>query len=499
MPPIHWAALQATLVQRFGPRVAVTDEAGSISYRDLFARAAGIGLALLAGGVRPGALVATYLRNGRAAVAASYAIMLAGGCETPLNIAYTEQERAETLEIAGCRLVICAAAHAGAFRALGCQVFAVEDIPPAPLDPADFPAVDAELPSRIGFTSGTTGLPKAIVYRQSTRFLANMVLQTSLPWLPHGGERVLLMTPWAHGASLQSFAWLDQGGEVVLLDGVKLDIVERLLAEGRIAALFAAPTVLAKLAASFPGRRFEGVRTVFTGTAPLPPAIYEQAKAMFGPVIRLTYGKTEVFNPIAVLTQDETERYYAEGAAEDGSCCVGWAGPGVELAIGEDQEILIRAAHMSDGTLVDGVVKPWREDGFHATGDIGRIDEKGRLHLLARMSDAMKSGGYKIYPQEVERALEPVFGAGITVVGLPSGYWGEIVVAVAESPAEGWVQRAKAAVDGLASYKRPRFHLAVEALPRNGQGKIVRRQLIAQLQAGWRLEDGPRPRLERVG
>jgi malonyl-CoA/methylmalonyl-CoA synthetase len=493
MPPIHWAALHATLAQRFAARVAVVDGDGETTYAALFAHAAGLGHALMAAGARLGEPVATYLRNGRHAVAAAYGTQLAGTCETPLNISYTAQECADTLRIAGCRHVVCGAAHAEIFVALGCTVHVMERIAPAKLDPSAFPAVDPTLPGRIGFTSGTTGLPKAIVYRHATRFLADMVLQSSLPWLPAKGERVLLMTPFAHGASLQSFAWLAQGGEVVLLDGVKIDRVEALLAEGRIAALFAAPTVLAKLAAAFPGRRFTGVRTVFTGTAPLPPSIYAAARAMFGPVIRLTYGKTEVFNPITVLTPEETDRYYAEPPADDGACCVGWPGPGVELAI-EENEILIRATHMSDGTLLDGEIKPWRADGFHATGDIGRIDAEGRLHLVARLSDAMKSGGYKVYPQEIERLLGP----DCVVLGFPSTYWGEIITVAVENPPPGWEEAARAAVAALSPHKRPRFYVAVDALPRNGQGKIVRRHLLARLQTEWRLIDGPRPSLEKV-
>lgn len=494
MPPIHWAALQATLQRRFGPRPAVTDAAGTVSYAELFADAAGLGAALVAAGVRPGEMVATFFRNSRAAVAAGYATQLAGACETPLNISYTEAECADALTLAGCRVVLCADEHRARFHALGRIVLVADEVAPAALDPARFPAVDATLPGRIGFTSGTTGRPKAIVYRQGTRFLASMVLQASLPFLPGPGERVLLMTPFAHGASLQTFAWLDQGGEAVLLDGVRLDRVEELLTEGRIAALFAAPTVLAKLAAAFPGRRFPGVRCVFTGTAPLPPAIYAGARAMFGPTLRITYGKTEVFNPITVLAPAETERYYAEPPAGDGACCVGWPGLGVELALA-DGEVLIRATHMSDGTLEGGEIRPWRADGFHATGDLGRIDEQGRLHLIARLSDAMKSGGYKVYPQEIEHLLGP----DCVVLGFPSTYWGEIITAAALNPPAGWEQHARAAVAGLSPHKRPRFYTSVEALPRNGQGKIVRRQLLARLQAEYRLIDGPHPRLERVG
>lgn len=493
MPPIRWAAFYATIAQRFAERPAVTDAEGQVSYAALLAHAAGLGQALMAAGIRPGDMVATYLRNSRRAVAAACGTLLVGACETPLNISYTAQECADTLGLAACRHVVCDAADAARFTALGCTVHAIDRIAPAPLDPAGFPAVDPALPGRIGFTSGTTGLPKAIVYRHATRFRANLALQASLPWLPGPGERVLLMTPFAHGASLQTLAWLDQGGEVVLIDGVRLDLIEPLLAAGSIAALFAAPTVLAKLAAAFPGRRFEGVRTVFTGTAPLPPAIHAAARAMFGPVIRLTYGKTEVFNPITVLAPAETERYYAEPAPEDGACCVGWPGPGVELAI-EDGEILIRAAHMSDGTLIDGRIVPWRADGFHATGDLGRIDAQGRLHLMARLSDAMKTGGYKVYPQEIERLLGP----DCVVLGFPSTYWGEIITVAAERPPAGWEQTARAATAPLSPHKRPRFYLAVEALPRNGQGKIVRRRLLAELQARYRLHDGPRPTLESL-
>jgi acyl-CoA synthetase (AMP-forming)/AMP-acid ligase II len=286
---------------------------------------------------------------------------------------------------------------------------------------------------------------------------------------------------------------------MVLHDGVDPERVRPLLAGG-LEAMFAAPTVLAKLTAAFAGAELPGLRTIFTGTAPLPPLLYERVRGMFGRVVRVTYGKTEVVNPITILRPEETDSWYAEGGGADGAACVGWPGQGVEVVIdGEAEgEVLLRAAHMSEGTLDgDFRVVPWRADGFHATGDVGRIDELGRLHLVARLSDAMKSGGYKIYPQEIERALAPAGDA--VVVGFPSDYWGEIIVAVAEDAAPGWEVAAKAACGDLAPFKRPRFHASVAALPRNGQGKVVRRLLLAELQRQWRLVDGPRPVFERIG
>ena len=439
------------------------------------------------------------MRNSRQALSAAYGIQLAGAAEVPLNIAYTEAERRDALATAGCTTVVCGPEHADFFRDHAITTHDITTIPPQTLT-ATFPDVPAHFPGRIGFTSGTTGRPKAIVTSQQARFTGNLLLQASLPWLPGPNSCCLLMTPFAHGASLQSFAWLNQGGTVILHDGVDPDRVHPLLKSQSVEALFAAPTVLAKLTTAYAGQELPGIRTIFTGTAPLPTLLYARTRAMFGPIVRVTYGKSEVVNPITILRPEETDAYFAEGGGQDGSTCVGWPGQGVEIVIDGTEpegEILLRAQHMSDGILdANHNTIPWREDGFHPTGDIGRIDPQGRLHLVARLSDAMKSGGYKIYPQEIERAAAP---AGDTVIiGFPSEYWGEIIVAVAENPAPNWEAATRAACADLAPYKRPRFYATLTPIPRNGQGKIVRRHIIAALQQKWRLIDGPRPTFERL-
>lgn len=504
--PIDWAQHLRTLAVKFADRPAIEDAGGIVTYRALFDHAAAIAVLVAeviadTRNVAPGQPVATCFPNGRDAVAAAYACLLAGVAEMPLNTAYTPAEIAEALQTVPAAVAITDDAHAAPFRAAGCRVVVASAVKPVPLAQARFGAARAGDAARIVFTSGTTGRPKAVVYSNRARFVGNLLLQATLPFTPGAGSRVLLMTPFAHGTSLQTFAWLDQGGQVVLMDGVRIGEVERLLEGGTLEALFAAPTVLAKLTETFAGRRFPGIRAIFTGTAPLPPAIYARTRAMFGPVVRVTYGKTEVFNPIAVLPPDDTDAYFAETHA-DGSTCVGWPAPGVELRIGADDEVLIRAQHMSDGFFDASGFHPWSaagHDGFHPSGDVGAIDERGRLHLRARLSDALKSGGYKIYPQEIERALAGASGGGETVVvGLPSDYWGEIVVAVAERPSPGWEERAKAACGNLAAFKRPRFYLALDELPRNAQGKTVRRRIVEALAAGYRLTDGPRPVLRVV-
>src|SRR5690606_15023345 len=177
----------------------------------------------------------------------------------------------------------------------------------------------------------------------------------------------------------------------------------RELRSGNIDALFAPPTVLAKIVTAFEGERFDSVRCVFTGTQTLTPSLYARARALFGPCVRVTYGKSENVNPITVLDPAATEACFAEVNGE--GACLGWPAPGVQLRINAQDEIELRSSHMYSGHVDQEGFHPPDADGWHRTGDLGRIDERGRLWLLGRMADVIKSGGYKIYPDEIEAAL----------------------------------------------------------------------------------------------
>lgn len=270
----------------------------------------------------------------------------------------------------------------------------------------------------------------------------------------------------------------------------------RELRSGNIDALFAPPTVLAKIATAFEGERFHGVRCVFTGTQTLTPSLYARARALFGPCVRVTYGKSENVNPITILDPAATEACFAEVSGE--GACLGWPAPGVQLRINAQDEIELRSSHMYSGHVDQEGFHPPDADGWHRTGDLGRIDERGRLWLLGRMADVIKSGGYKIYPDEIEAALAGTPQCGdICVVALPSDYWGEIIIAVAECTDDAWVAQARQRVETLARYKHPRAHVAVAALPRNPQGKISRRAVRDLVLSEYELRDGPYPTLQK--
>jgi acyl-CoA synthetase (AMP-forming)/AMP-acid ligase II len=502
---ISWSGDLQALARRFGGRAAVTDGgAGALSFADLSARAHGLAERLRNEGVAVGDPVATLVLNGPDAAWVSYGATVAGVAETSLNIALTDAEIRHCAGLARFRRVVAPASLAPRLRALDLDPLPLEAVAPAE-GTATLPPVPAGAWGRLGFTSGTTGLPKAVVHSHGGRWLAHLLLRATLPFVPSPGDRILLMTPFPHGASLLTYAWLDYGGEVVLLDGVRAERIAPLLKAGALRAIFAPPTVLAKLLTLFPGERFAGVDCVFCGTQALTPGLHARAEAAFGPVIRVTYGMTECFNPITVLEPRDLAAAMADPQTAT-AACVGWPAPGVEIEVrdeearalpaGEPGEVWLRARQAYAGIIgPDGFVA--QPDGaWHRTGDLGHVDERGRLWLAGRSADVIKTGGYRVHPAEVELALEGAGGAeAVCVLGVPSEYWGQVIVAVRVGAPPGWAEAAAAACGALARYKRPRAFLSAEALPRNAQGKLVRREVLAWIARRHTLQDGPHPRL----
>jgi acyl-CoA synthetase (AMP-forming)/AMP-acid ligase II len=501
---ISWKSELLSLSQRFAGRIAVVDRDGSITYRDLFANAAGIGMAVRASGAAPGEPVGTFLPNGRGAVAACLGVTLAGVADARLNVALSASDLAHCMETAGVRTVVTNAELAPAVTRLGARAIEIEHVATAELARCDFPDVAADRWACLIFTSGTTGRPKAIVHSQAGRWTANVLLRSALPYAPGAGDNLLLVTPFSHGAALMTHAYLDGGAALTLLPGVDAEHVLGLIERRAVNQVFAPPTVLAKLLASVGDRPYPGLKTIFTGTSPLSAELYRRAKRAFGPIVRITYGKSEIWNPITVLTPAEVDSWYGE-SGEPQSTCVGWPAAGVELAIaaveageqGADPQgvgvVQIRARHMAIGNVAAGRFVADPPGAFHDTGDLGFIDDVGRLHLSGRLADVIKSGGYRLLPEEIEAPLrEAIAPAEIAIVSLPSGYWGEIVTAVvvgAEPPA------LTDAITRLTSYKRPRLVVALDEIPRNSIGKVERRRARELVLARYALEDGPYPRL----
>jgi acyl-CoA synthetase (AMP-forming)/AMP-acid ligase II len=545
MSVVAWSSDLRILAQRFGAASAVVDATEqSLSYQDLASKAHALAAVLIARGLRPGDPVAVLLPNCLQAVWTSYGIRVCGAAEVSLNWGYTPEEVAWSATLVPFRLVLTDARRAQQIRQLGFEPLLVDELADAD-DGCVLPPVPGTADSRMMFTSGTTGRPKAVVYDHAGRWAGEQLLRATMPFVPARGERIVLMTPFPHGASLLTFAWCAYGAEVRLLEGVQADHLLGLLRGGQVAALFAPPTVLAKIAATFGDERFDGVRCVFTGTQALPASLYRKARQMFGPVVRITFGKTECVNPITVLEPLDVDAYY-EGQDQHPGACVGWPAPGVEIRIRQSEdaqsaqqsglalsgaseqmqaqviehgqsiasaaadnagvssvvtvpvsgEVWLRARHMSRGLIgPDGFI-PHEPDGWHRTGDLGFVDDLGRLVLTGREADVIKTGGYRVNPDEIESLLQGLPDSGpVCVTSLPSEYWGEIIVAVAEQAGASWREQAAVRVAELSQHKRPRLHVEVDQLPRNPQGKLNRRQIARLVLEQHELVDGPYPSL----
>jgi len=507
--PVSWSHSLHTLAQRFGDDVAAIDGQGiELTYAELNRRAHALAAVLLERGLTTGEPVATLMPNAIDAVWVSYGVRLAGACETPLSWSYTQDEIDWCMQLAKFKCVVTLDRRVEQTDALGLAMIDAQQVSAASNQtsiiafPEKLPAVAAETPGRILFTSGTTGKPKGVLYTHGARWQGEQLLKASLPFVPAKGARILLMTPFVHGSSLLTYAWLDHGGTVVLHDGVNIERIAPLLESESLEALFAPPTVLAKITGALAPQRFPSVQCIFTGTQPLTPALYERAHAMFGPKVRITFGKSECVNPITILERADTHAYFTQAEVPPGAC-VGWPATGVEIKIeaptSPDEphgEVWLRSPHMSAGLIDANGFRPHTPDGWHNTGDLGYIDTVGRVVLTGRVADVIKTGGYRVNPDEIEVALASnAFCGQICVTSLASDYWGEIIIAVGEGAQPGWQEACEQLVDGMSKHKRPRLYVGVETLPRNPQGKISRRQVSRLVLETHTLTDGQYPAL----
>ncbi len=486
---------------QIGERVAVTSRDSTLTYAQLAQQANAVRNAVLAAGAKAGEPIAIVARNGPGVVVASCGVMASSAAEFVADLNLGPDDLAYALRIIGVRLAVVERGELERIAPLGLEVLVLEDILAAPLHDVPEPPFDPRAWGKAIMTSGTTGRPKGIIHRHDRRQNAHELLRSHLPFVPGENDRVLLMNAWSHGAALLGATWFEHGASVELIHGVDVAYADELFARGELTAVFAPPTVLAKLLAGTRHKRIDGIKCIFCGTATLQPPLYHQAVAMFGPVVRVTYGKSEMFNPITVLEPHETDAYYRDLTTFD-AVCLGATARGVEIEIrdetgrlcasGEHGEIHLRSPHMMTGHVDANGFHELPEGEFHATGDLGYLDPQGRLFLAGRANDMIKTGGYKIYPEEIERALPE----GVVTVGIPSAHWGEVIVAVSEGDTDISASVA-AATSGLARYKQPRACLTIETIPRSLQGKVQRARVREMVLARYAMTDGPYPTFAR--
>ncbi|MFO1291716.1 MAG: AMP-binding protein [Rubrivivax sp.] len=524
---IGWAAAQ------HGTRPALIVGARRWTHAEIDARSSRMAQALVALGLAPGERLAVLLENSVESLDSLFGAEKAALAYVALNARHTLAEHLDILADAEAAAVIVgsqfaalaaefAARRGGALPALrfvlGCgpasdaagSAGAAVGAAVAAPGIVDLDAACAAAPARspqieigpqhllrIAYTSGTTGRPKGVAYdleRWQAR-LANHFL--AMEYGLSVDDAMLHVGPLTHAAGVYLFPCFLRGARNVVLERFDPAGMLAAIAEHRITHLMVVPTMLARLVDAIEGGArgdWSSLVRIHYGTAPTPVALLRRAQAIFGPILRQQYGMTEAVQPLAVLYPHEHVGASEDGADDPiGSCGRPTANvrivlrdaAGAEVAPGEVGEITI--AHEGIGR-----VALWRRpeamaeavrDGWYYSGDLGRLDRQGFLHIVGRNKDMIISGGFNVYAREVEDALasHPAVQEA-AVLGLPHAEWGEVVAAAV-------VLRAGAAADAdalaahcagrIAGYKKPRRIAFVPALPRNQAGKVVKGELRA--------------------
>ncbi|WP_370600507.1 malonyl-CoA synthase [Pseudomonas nitroreducens] len=481
-----------------------TPEGGGYSYADMLRSTSQFAHALVELGVQPGDRVAVQVDKSPETVMLYLAVLRVGAVYLPLNSGYTGEELRYFLDDAEPSLFVCAPAFEAQARELAeasgvARVATLGDQGDGSLmdavqgKPGRF--VDVERASSdlaaILYTSGTTGRSKGAMISHgnlvsNARALVDYWKISPSDWLLHA-----LPIFHIHGLFVACNSLLMAGGSMLFLS--KFDAAQILKLLPQVNLLMGVPTFYTRLLDQ-PGLTREAVahmRLFISGSAPLTAETHRAFSERTGMAILERYGMTET----GMNTSNPLDGERIAGT-------VGFPLPGVELRItdpgaseatvlpqGEPGMIEVRGPNVFQGywRMPEKTAEELRADGYFMTGDIGFIDDKGYVQIVGRSKDMIISGGYNVYPKELEQILDTLPGvAESAVIGVPHPDFGEGVTAVLVAKKEHTPTEAEvlAALDGkLARFKQPKRVMVVDALPRNVMGKVQKNVLREQFKA----------------
>ena len=465
------------------------------TYGQFFANAERLATGLVASGVQPGDRIAVQAPKTQIMLELYVATVLCGAVFLPLNTGYTASELRYFLGDAQPRLLVCDPRRAADLRAVAddCGVSGVltigvdESGTLADLRDAHQPgfapvARAAGDLAAILYTSGTTGRSKGAMLSHGA--LASNAQTLRDYWRFTDADVLIHALPifHTHGLFVATNVTLMAGGSCLFLPGFDADAI--LDAMPRATALMGVPTFYTRLLeAEGLAEAARGMRLFVSGSAPLLAETHDRWRAVTGHAILERYGMTE--------TNMNTSNPY-DGERRAGT--VGFPLPGIEVILTDPQTgakvpqgevgiLEVRGPNVFSGywKMPEKTAEELRENGFFITGDMGQIDADGYVHIVGRSKDLIISGGYNIYPKEIELLVDDLPGVmESAVIGVPHPDFGETVVAVVVPEAGATLTEdgvLAGVADHLARFKQPRRVILVDALPRNTMGKVQKAEM----------------------
>ena len=391
----------------------------------------------------------------------------------PTNTAYGPRELSHVIEDAG---PLAAIVDDDAKRAAIAEFAPSLQLitPPLEIPDGSPPALDSgppESPALICYTSGTTGRPKGAVLSHANCLASAEGLRVAWRWTE--ADRLLLALPLfhMHGLGVGLHGTLYNGGTAVLYRGFRPDEILADIEARSATIFFGVPTMYHRLAGHPEAGALAKLRLCVSGSAALPASLHEEIARVSGQRVLERYGMTETL--MLVSNPHDAERRAGT---------VGFPLPGVELRLeGEPAEIQVRGPNVFEGywQRPEANADAFTDDGWFRTGDLGSIDEDGYVSIVGRAKELIISGGYNVYPREIEDVLRTHPDIDdVAVVGEADPEWGERVVAYAVTTGPVELDTVRASIgDALAPFKHPRALHRVEALPRNALGKVQKHRL----------------------
>jgi acyl-CoA synthetase (AMP-forming)/AMP-acid ligase II len=497
--------------RRYPTKTALVHGNTRLTWAALDERADRLATYLLSRGLRMGDRVAVCARNCLEWPEMVFALAKAGLVAVPVNVRLSPDEVGHVLGDSGARAGII---HTDQTEMLGEVMSGLEflleiggneagedyetalskgravDPTPAELDPSDV--------QFLLYTSGTTGRAKGVVNEH--RGMLAQVLDTSISTEARHSDVHLATTPFfTAGGMVRTLSWLYLGQTMVIHPRFDPEALVDEIERSRITMTTFIPTMLhrtLRILEEGPPRDMSSLRRISYGSAPVPVGLARKAMDLLGCDLQQRYGLTEAGGQVTILGPAEHRDMIAGRTGLLTSC--GRETPhaeirivdadGAELPVGEVGEIVIRCDSLARGywNMPEQTAEVFRPDGLWS-GDLGRLDEDGYLHIAGRKTDMIISGGFNVYPAELERVLSGHAQVDlVAVVGLPDAEWGETPAAVIVPKGTtdlGALEdelrvlcRAQ-----LAGYKQPRSFVFRPSLPLGPAGKILKRELRAEL------------------
>jgi acyl-CoA synthetase (AMP-forming)/AMP-acid ligase II len=484
----------------YAEKVAVVDAGRETTFAEAWDRGIRLANGLIALGLKPGDRVGVLDGNSLASVDAFLGAAIANLPRVPLYPRNSRDSHRYMLEHTGCRALIVDADLAGSVAGLEDEIPSLdvivvrdrdyepwlaeqsEDDPDVPIDENDVFA--------IRHTGGTSGKPKGVPYTHRTWIAASTLVFFNLPPVVLG-DRCLHVAPISHGSGYMFLPIWSGGGVNVMLPDFEVARVLETIERDRISFMFMVSTMLASLVESptIDDRDLTSMKALMLGGAPISDATALRAHELFGDALFQGFGQTEV----CFVTMMPASEWFGSFPGSQPLRSAGRAMPfaaidiidddGNSLPVGQTGEIALRSIAQLTEFWDDPEVTAARiVDGWVRTNDIGHLDANGFVYVTDRKDDMIISGGFNIWPRELEQVVEALPGVvEVTVFGVPDDRWGETPMVICRTDGGAGPtadEIVTACADALGSYKKPgRVEFATEPLPKTSVGKVDRKRL----------------------